>query len=173
MKEEFDNVYKGVEDLGSYLEGLRKVYDRKFSDIFRMMSINDKKLTSLKQNDDEIKIFNDMINGKAERLDNKIVGTKKVLEENMEKDKTELQESIKKLRAFVHDESEKLDSAMNKTKSICIELIDINKETLQCEIRDDLVEAKEQVDAVKAKFDEKMKEILEINHTKITKIKDI
>ena len=35
MKEEFDNVYKGVEDLGAYLEGLRKIYDKQFGDIFR------------------------------------------------------------------------------------------------------------------------------------------
>ena len=173
MKDEFDNVYKGVEDLGSYLEGLRKVYDKKFSDIFRMLTINDKKLNVLKQNDDEFKVFNEMINGKAERLDNRIVSFKKTIDENMEKDKNELQNSLKKLRDHLNDESEKLEHSLVKLKNTCIELIDMNRDTLQSEIRDDLKESKEQVEAVKAKFDEKMSETLDTVHLKITKVKDI
>lgn len=173
MKEEFDSVYKGVEDLGSYLEGLRKIYDKQFSDIFRMISINDKKLNVLKQNDDEFKIFNEMINGKAERLDNRIIGFKKIIDDNMEKDKNELQGSIKKLRDHLNDESEKIDHSLNKLKSTCIELIDLNRDTLQNEIRDDLKSSKEQVDLVCDKFEQKMNETLEVVHTKITKVKDI
>lgn len=173
MKEEFDNVYKGVEDLGTYLEGLRKIYDKQFSDIFRMISISDKKLNVLKQNDDEFKVFNEMINGKAERLDNRIIGFKKLVDDNMEKDKTELQTSIKKLRDHLNDESEKLEHSLAKLKNTCVELIDMNRDTLQSEIRDDLKNSKEEVDSVKDKFDQKMNETLETVHTKITKVKDI
>ena len=173
MKEEFDNVYKGVEDLGGYLEGLRKIYDKKFSDIFRMMTISDKKLNVLKQNDDEFKIFNDVLNGKTERLDNRLMGIKKIIEDNMEKDKAEVGVNIKKLREFVNDEVEKMESSMNHLKSTCIELIEINKETLQSEIQNDFRDAKEQVESTKEKFDEKMKEALEIGNNRIIKIKDI
>ena len=138
-----------------------------------MMTINDKKLNVLKQNDEELKVFNDVINGKAERLDNRLMGIKKILEDNMEKDKTEVLSTIKKLREFVNDEAEKLDNSMNQLKATWIELIDINKEGLQEEIQTDIREAKEEVNSVKELFDIKMKETLEVNHNKIIKIKDI
>lgn len=114
-----------------------------------------------------------MINGKAERLDNRLMGIKKILEDNMEKDKNEVNTTIKKLREFVNDESEKLDHSMNQLKATCIELIDINKEALQLEIQTDIREAKDEVSSIKDLFDIKMKETLDTNHAKIIKIKDI
>jgi exonuclease VII large subunit len=131
------------------------------------------KLAVLKQNDDDAKTFQDMINAKAERLDSRIVSFRKIMEEDMEKKTQEIEENIAKLRGYVNDEAKRLDSSIFKTKNLCIEVIELNKETLQSELNEDLAETKTQIEEVRLKIEERLQQTLEDSNKKVSKIKDI
>lgn len=64
---EFETVYKNVENLGNYVNELNKMNQKNFKDLNRFQGIADKKLQILKQNDDDFKVFQEMISSKAER----------------------------------------------------------------------------------------------------------
>jgi len=52
-------------------------------------------------------------------------------------------------------------------------LIDLNKETMQNEIKEDLAVTKELIEAWRNEFSNKLEQVLEQNKEKVTKIKDI
>ena len=146
-KEEFDTVYKNVEELGNYVSKCNKISDHQFKDLFRFEKIADKKLNSLKQNDDDFKVFQDMINGKAERLgtlyhfisyydqivlvknnnfvcvDNRIIGFKKIVEEKVDDEVKNMNTVLNTTKSQMGEKMSTLEKHVNKTKEICLEII--------------------------------------------------
>jgi hypothetical protein len=170
---EFAKTLERIEEVNTELEHTKKNNNKKFREIDTIEGLNEKKLIVLKTHSDDAKKFHDMISSKAERLDSRIVSFKGTLEGLIQTTKEEIQSKIDEVSHNFATKSDSLNSAINKTKTLWIDIIEMNKETLQGEVKDSLETSKVLVEGFRQELEGRLAEALEVTHQKVSKVKDI
>jgi len=118
IEEDFVKAQQNIDDANTNLTEAKKNINKRFRDVDCTLSINDKKLTFLKDHSDDAKKFHEMINSKAERLESRILAFKSSLQLSIDESSNSLIERIQQLRSHVDEESIKLDGSILKTKNL-------------------------------------------------------